>query len=109
MLIFCRCKSRALRFQRSGPLFAAKSAAHPAASQEGGVFHFFTAAEAFACPRRAEFVQRRFYFAVLIKLRLSHRYFAPEISVTAATSQHRPMLISETAPMASAGAKAAST
>ena len=108
MLIFCRCKSRALRFQRSGPLLDAK-APPPAASQEGGVFHFFTAAEAFACPRRAGLVQRRFYFAVLIKLRLSHRYFAPEISVTAATSQHRPMLISETAPMASAGAKAAST
>lgn len=108
MLIFCRCKSRALRFQRSGPLLDA-NAPPPAASQEGGVFHFFTAAEAFACPRRAELVQRRFYFAVLIKLRLSHRYFAPEISVTAATSQHRPMLISETAPMASAGAKAAST
>ena len=109
-MIFCRCKSRALRFQRSrsGPLFDAK-APPPAASQEGGVFHFFTAAEAFACPRRVELVQRRFYFAVLIKLRLSHRYFAPEISVTAATSQHRPMLISETAPMASAGAKAAST
>ena len=107
-MIFCRCKSRALRFQRSGPLLDAK-APPPAASQEGGVFHFFTAAEAFACPRRAGLVQRRFYFAVLIKLRLSHRYFAPEISVTAATSQHRPMLISETAPMASAGAKAAST
>lgn len=108
MLIFCRCKSRALRFQRSGPLFDAK-APPPAASQEGGVFHFFTAAEAFACPPQGRTCTAALYFAVLIKLRLSHRYFAPEISVTAATSQHRPMLISETAPMASAGAKAAST
>ena len=31
----------------------------------------------------------RFYFAVLIKLRLSHRYLMPEMAVTAATSQHR--------------------
>ena len=108
MLIFCRCKSRALRFQRSGPLLDAK-APPPAASQEGGVFHFFTAAEAFACPPQGRTCTAALYFAVLIKLRLSHRYFAPEISVTAATSQHRPMLISETAPMASAGAKAAST
>ena len=108
MLIFCRCKSRALRFQRSGPLFDAK-APPQAASQEGGVFHFFTAAEAFACPPQGRTCTAALYFAVLIKLRLSHRYFAPEISVTAATSQHRPMLISETAPMASAGAKAAST
>ena len=30
-----------------------------------------------------------FYFAVLIKLRLSHRYLMPEMAVTAATSQHR--------------------
>lgn len=108
MLIFCRCKSRTLRFQRSGPLLDAK-APPPAASQEGGVFHFFTAAEAFACPPQGRTCTAALYFAVLIKLRLSHRYFAPEISVTAATSQHRPMLISETAPMASAGAKAAST
>ena len=108
MLIFCRCKSRALRFQRSGPLFDAK-APPPAASQEGGVFHFFTAAEAFACPPQGRTCTAALYFAVLIKLRLSHRYFAPEISVTAATSQHRPMLTSETTPMASAGAKAAST
>ena len=108
MLIFCRYKSRALRFQRSGPLLDAK-APPPAASQEGGVFHFFTAAEAFACPPQGRTCTAALYFAVLIKLRLSHRYFAPEISVTAATSQHRPMLISETAPMASAGAKAAST
>ena len=108
MLIFCRCKSRALRFQRSGPLLDTK-APPPAASQEGGVFHFFTAAEAFACPPQGRTCTAALYFAVLIKLRLSHRYFAPEISVTAATSQHRPMLISETAPMASAGAKAAST
>lgn len=108
MLIFCRCKSQACGFSAPA-LYWLQKAPPPAASQEGGVFHFFTAAEAFACPRRAELVQRRFYFAVLIKLRLSHRYFAPEISVTAATSQHRPMLISETAPMASAGAKAAST
>lgn len=108
MLIFCRCKSRALRFQRSGPLLDAK-APPPAASQVGGVFHFFTAAEAFVCPPQGRTCTAALYFAVLIKLRLSHRYFAPEISVTAATSQHRPMLISETAPMASAGAKAAST
>ena len=109
MLIFCRCKSRALRFQRSGPLLDAK-APPPAAIQEGGVFHFFTAAEAFSRPPQGgTCTASLFYFAVLIKLRLSHRYFAPEISVTAATSQHRPMLISETAPMASAGAKAAST
>ena len=108
-MIFCRCKSRALRFQRSDPLLDAK-APPPAASQEGGVFHFFLQLlKHLPAPRRAGLVQRRFYFAVLIKLRLSHRYFAPEISVTAATSQHRPMLISETAPMASAGAKAAST
>ena len=30
-----------------------------------------------------------FYLAVLIKLRLSHRYLMPEMAVTAATSQHR--------------------
>ena len=30
-----------------------------------------------------------FYFAVLIKLRLSHRYLMPEMAVTAATIQHR--------------------
>ena len=29
-----------------------------------------------------------FYFAVLIKLRLSHRYLMPEMAVTAATTQH---------------------
>lgn len=108
MLIFCRCKSRALRFWRPGYLLLQKRRPRQKA-RRAACSTFFTAAEAFACPRRAELVQRRFYFAVLIKLRLSHRYFAPEISVTAATSQHRPMLISETAPMASAGAKAAST
>ena len=32
-----------------------------------------------------------FYFAVLIKLRLSHRYLMPEMAVTAATIQHRAM------------------
>lgn len=30
-------------------------------------------------------------FAVLIKLRLSHRYLMPEMAVTAATSQHSTM------------------
>ena len=37
-----------------------------------------------------------FYFAVLIKLRLSHRYLMPEMAVTAATSQHRAMEITTT-------------
>ena len=32
-----------------------------------------------------------FYLAVLIKLRLSHRYLMPEMAVTAATSQHSTM------------------
>ena len=32
-----------------------------------------------------------FYLAVLIKLRLSHRYLMPEMAVAAATSQHRAM------------------
>ena len=109
MLIFCRCKSRACGFSASALYLMQKVPPTRQQARRAACSIFFTTAEAFACPRRAELVQRRFYFAVLIKLRLSHRYFAPEISVTAATSQHRPMLISETAPMASAGAKAAST
>ncbi len=108
MLIFCRCSRRACGFS-TPVLYLLQKRRPPAASQEGGVFHLFTAAESFARLPQGGTCTAALYFAVLIKLRLSHRYFAPEISVTAATSQHRPMLISETAPMASAGAKAAST
>ena len=37
------------------------------------------------------------YFAVLIKLRLSHRYLMPDRAVTRATSQQRTMLMVPTA------------
>ena len=50
-----------------------------------------------AAPHRAAaFCFPHFYFAVLIKLRLSHRYLMPEMAVTAATSQHRAMEITTT-------------
>ena len=42
-----------------------------------------------------------FYFAVLIKLRLSHRYLMPDTAVTMATSQHSRMDTSTTTVMLS--------
>lgn len=107
-MISCRCSRRACGF--SAPVLYLLQKCRPRQqAKRAACSTFLRPLKHLPDSHRAGIVQRRFYFAVLIKLRLSHRYFAPEISVTAATSQHRPMLISETAPMASAGAKAAST
>ena len=48
-----------------------------------------------------------FYFAVLMKWRLSTRYLMPEMAVTAATSQHRALEIRQTAMVSVGPARAA--